>query len=213
MVNGIWGKKIGMTQVFSDDHKVVPVTAIDVSDWCVTQVKTKERDGYDAIQLGYIKKQQRDQKFSPEWLHSPQKYFSVLREVRLVDPTAQFEVGQVPDIGALLSSGTKVDVFGITTGKGFQGVVKRHGFTGGTASHGSKLGRKPGSLGGQRSSGRVFKGKKLPGHAGQNQRVMRNLEIIRVEPQGRVLFVKGSVPGKSGSLVFVRKCGINNGAA
>lgn len=213
MINGIWGKKIGMTQVFSDDHKVVPVTAIDVSDWCVTQVKTKERDGYNAIQLGCVKKQQRDQKFSPEWLSMPQKYFSVLREVRLVDPAANFEVGQVPDVSALLSNGAKVDVFGLTTGKGFQGVVKRHGFTGGLASHGSKLGRKPGSLCGQRSSGRVFKGKELPGHDGQSQRVMRNLEIVRVESQGRVLFVKGSVPGKSGSLVFVRKVGVNNGAA
>ena len=213
MINGIWGKKIGMTQVFSDDHKVVPVTAIDVSDWCVTQVKTKERDGYDAIQLGCIKKQQRDQTFSPDWLRAPQKYFSVMREVHLLDPAARFEVGQVPDIATLLAKGAKVDVFGITTGKGFQGVVKRWNFTGGLASHGSKLGRKPGSLCGQRSSGRVFKGKKMPGHMGCSQRIMKNLEIVRVESEGRVLFVKGSVPGKTGSLVFLRKCGLNNGAA
>ena len=213
MINGIWGKKIGMTQVFVDDHKVVPVTAVDVSDWYVTQVKTKERDGYDAIQLGCIRKQQRGQSFSPEWLRASKKHFTVLREVRLVDPTHKFEVGQQPDVATVLEKGTAVDVFGITTGRGFQGVVKRHNFTGGLGSHGSKLGRKPGSLCGQRSSGRVFKGKKLPGHMGGSQRVMKNLEIIKVEPTARIVFVKGSLPGKTGSLVFVRKCGVSNGAA
>ena len=106
-----------------------------------------------------------------------------------------------------------VDVFGVTIGKGFQGVVKRHGFKGGRASHGSKLGRQPGSLNYQRSSGRVAKGKKLPGHMGCSQRVMKNLKIVKIEPSARILFIKGSLPGKTGSLVFVRKCGVNNGAA
>lgn len=206
MVNGIWGKKIGMTQVFSSDNRVVPVTAVDVSDWFVTQVKTKERDGYDAIQLGCIREKQQGQQFSADWLRSPKQYFSALREVRLLD-SASFEVGQQPDIATLLEVGMSVDVFGITIGKGFQGAVKRHGFAGGPASHGAKLGRKPGSLSGQRSSGRVFKGKKLPGHMGCSQRVMKNLQIIKVESSAGIVFIKGSIPGKSGSLVFVRKCG------
>lgn len=213
MINGIWGKKIGMTQVFSDDHKVVPVTAVDVSDWYVTQVKTKERDGYDAVQLGCVRKQQKDQLFSSEWLSAPKKSFSALREVRLTDTSHTFEVGQQPDFNTLLQPGAIVDVFGVTIGKGFQGVVKRHGFTGGVASHGSKLGRRPGSLACQRSSGRVSKGKKMPGHMGGSQRVMKNLKVIKVEANARILFIKGSLPGKTGSLVFVRKCGVNNGAA
>lgn len=207
MVNGLWGKKIGMTQVFSDDHKVVPVTAIDVSNWCITQVKTKERDGYDAVQLGCVKKNYVDQAFSQEWLSAPKKYFSVLREVRVVDPSTTFEVGQPAGVDAILGKGDFVDVFGITVGRGFQGVVKRHGFGGGRGSHGDKLGRGTGSLNWQRSSGRVNKGKKMPGHMGMTKHAIKNLEIVRIEPSAKVVLVKGSVPGKSGSLVFVRKCG------
>jgi large subunit ribosomal protein L3 len=210
MIRGIWGKKIGMTQVFSDDQKVVPVTAIDVSNWYVTQVKTKERDGYDAIQLGCVKKKHNDQTFSSEWLRSAKKYFAVLREVRLADASQSFEVGQQADVAALLSPGDFVDVFGVTVGKGFQGVVKRHGFAGGSASHGSTMGRRPGSIGNAAACGKVDKGKKMPGHMGNRQRAMQNLRVIKVEPQAHVVFVKGSIPGKSGSLVFVRKCGVNN---
>lgn len=205
MASGIWGKKIGMTQVFSNDQKVVPVTAIDVSNWCVTLVKTKERNGYDAVQLGCIKKKHSDQKFSSEWLRAPKKYFVVLREVRLDEPQ-EFTVGQSIDLATLLGQGDKVDVFGITVGKGFQGVVKRYNFAGGRASHGDTMGRTPGALEGQTSCGRVAKGKKMPGHMGARQRVMKNLEVVRVEPNANVVFVKGSIPGKSGSLVFVRKC-------
>ena len=98
-------------------------------------------------------------------------------------------------------------IFGITKGRGFQGAVKRHGFSGGRASHGSKLGRKPGSLSYMRRQGRVVKGKKMPGHMGVERRVMKNLEVVKIEPEAHVVFVKGSVPGKSGSLVFVRKRG------
>lgn len=205
MASGIWGKKIGMTQVFSDDQKVVPVTAIDVSNWCVTSVKTKERDGYDAVQLGCIKKNHSDQKFSAEWLRAPKKYFAVLREVRLDEPQ-EFTIGQSIGLTAFLEQGDLVDVFGVTVGKGFQGVVKRYNFSGGRGSHGDKMGRTPGALEGQTSCGRVAKGKKMPGHMGDRQRVMKNLKVVRVEPNANVVFVKGSIPGKSGSLVFVRKC-------
>ncbi len=205
MVSGVWGRKIGMTQVFSDDYKIVPVTVIDTAHWYITGIKTKERDGYDAVQMGHAKHAYENQEFSPEWLKAPRKYFSVLKEVRLTAHVEGLAVGQPADIGSLVAKGDSVDVFGITIGRGFQGGVKRHGFTGGLASHGSKLGRKPGSLSHMRSRGRVIKGKRMAGHMGTDQRVMRNLEIIKVEPLSSVLLVKGSVPGKSGSLVFVRK--------
>ncbi len=204
MVNGLWGKKIGMTQIFSADQKVVPVTVIDMADWYVTQVKTKQRDGYDAVKVGCLRKRYADQTFSADWLHAPDKYFSDMREVHGVE-LADDLVGKPADIVAELLQGEMVDIFGITIGRGFQGGVKRHGFGGGRGSHGDKLGRKSGSLSGMRRQGRVIKGKRMPGHMGTDQRVMRNLEVIRIEQEARVVMVRGSVPGKSGSLVFVRK--------
>lgn len=204
MINGLWAKKIGMTQVFSDEQKIVPVTVLDVAHWFITQVKTKEQDGYKAVQLGCVKKQYAEQNFSVDWLSEPQKYFSALKEVALTDDTS-VKVGEVADLATIFAKGDNVDVFGITIGRGFQGGVKRHGFAGGRGSHGDKLGRAPGSLSYMRSRGRVIKGKKMPGHMGTERRVMKNLEIVKIESDARVVFVKGSVPGKSGSLVFVRK--------
>lgn len=206
MVRGLWGKKIGMTQIFSDEQKVVPVTAIDLSNWYVTQIKTKENDGYQAIKLGCVKNKYAEQEFSADWLKKPKIYFSAFREVP-VDTSSEInlELGQKIDL-SVLSKGDNVDIFGITRGLGFQGVVKRHGFSGGRASHGATFGRFTGSLSFMRSRGRVIKGKKMPGHAGVEKCVMKNLEIMRIEPEANVLLVKGSVPGKSGSLVFVRKC-------
>ena len=205
MVQGLWGKKIGMTQVFSEDQKVVPVTVIDVAHWFVTQIKTKERDGYDAVQLGCVKRRYADQSFSSSWLQAPTQYFSILKEVHLSDVSTEIVVGQPADISLLLAKGDNVDVFGVTIGRGFQGGVKRHGFAGGRASHGSNLGRGPGSLSFMRSRGRVIKGQRMAGHMGTDLRVMKNLEVIKVEADAKVVLIKGSVPGKSGSLVFVRK--------
>jgi large subunit ribosomal protein L3 len=206
MVNGRWGKKIGMTQVFSDDQKVVPVTAIDIAGWYVTQIKTQEKDGYDAVQVGHLKDKYRMQDFDLQWLKKAQKYFSTLKEVRAQESVpGDMQVGQKVDLGTLLNAGDSVDVFGTSIGKGFAGVVKRHGFAGGRASHGATMGRYPGSIGFMTSQGRVIKGKKLPGHLGNAQCVTKRLEIVKIEPEANVMFVKGSVPGKSGSLVFVKK--------
>ncbi len=205
MVNGLWGKKIGMTQVFAENNKVVPVTAIDVANWFITQIKSKEQDGYSAVQLGCIKEKFAGQPFSSEWLKNPQKYFSIFKEVSLSDSSDSVTVGQQADLATLLAVGENVDVFGITIGRGFQGGVKRHGFAGGPGSHGGKLGRGPGSVGNMRSRGRVIKNQRMAGHMGVEQRVMKNLEIIKVEPSAQVVLIKGSVPGKSGSLVFVKK--------
>lgn len=205
MAKSIVGKKIGMTQIFSDKDKVVPVTAIDYSNWFVTGIKSVDRDGYDAIQVGSLRKKYTGKEFSDSWLKNINTYFSDVKEVDKSDFAQEISLGQAVDFSSVFNVGEEVDVFGTTKGYGFQGVVKRHGFTGGRASHGPRFGRIPGSIGFMRSKGRVIKGKKLPGHLGNVQRVMKNLEIIKVEPEAKVLFVKGSVPGGAGSLVFMRK--------
>jgi len=205
MITGIWGKKIGMTQVFVK-NKVVPVTVIDVAHWIVTQIKTNDSDGYSAVQVGGIKKKYVNEPFSADWLQKPKRYFATLREVRLAnDASADVKVGKPLELSAVLTVGDAVDVFGKTRGCGFAGVVKRHGFHGAPASHGSTMGRRTGSLSFMRSRGRVIKGKRMPGHMGNESCVMQKLEVITIESGARVVAVKGSIPGKTGSLVFLRK--------
>ncbi|HAU30144.1 MAG: 50S ribosomal protein L3 [candidate division TM6 bacterium GW2011_GWF2_43_17] len=204
MISGLWGKKIGMSQIFQEDGRVVPVTAVDVSHWYVTQVKTADRDGYVAVQVGLLRPRHQGKDFSREWLKSLSKYFAALREVR-VNGDEVFEVGSSIDVAKVLSSGDALDVIGTTIGKGFQGVVKRYGHSGGRASHGDKLGRGPGSLEGMRRSGRVRKGRKLPGHMGVARQTIRNLRVVAIDQDVNVVFVKGSLPGKADSLVFMRK--------
>jgi len=204
MTTGIWGRKIGMTQVFAED-KVVPVTAIDIAGWYVTNVKTVERDGYNALQVGKIKDRYKDQKYNKEWIKKPSQYYSFIREIPLQSATTEFTSGEDIDFSQLLKLGEKVDVRSKTIGKSFAGVVKRHGFGGPPGSHGSTMGNRPGSIGSLVKSGHVVKGKKLPGHMGCDNQMMRNLEIVMVETETKTLLVKGSIPGKAGSLVFVRK--------
>lgn len=204
MVTGIWGRKIGMTQIFAQD-KVFPVTAIDLSSWCITNVKYKQRDGYDAVQVGNVKKRYKDIAFSADWIRDTKKYFSVLKEIPLNQPLENVKIGDKITVDVLLGEGEKVDVYGKTKGLGFAGAVRRHNFTGGVSSHGSTLGRATGSIGSRRRSGDVIKGKKMPGHMGTKSCVMRNLSVVKIEQDAHVVFVKGSIPGKSGSVVFVRK--------
>jgi large subunit ribosomal protein L3 len=204
MLKGIWGRKIGMTQVFSDKNIVIPVTAIDLSDWVVTGIKTTERDGYNAVQVGCLRKRFADKPFDAQWLKKPKHFFLMMKEIK-ADDTSNYQIGSALDIAAAFNAGELVHVAGITKGRGFQGVVKRHDFRGGTASHGPRFGRWPGSMGFMRSQGRVIKGKKLPGHMGVANRVMRNLELVKIEPESKVALVKGSVPGHTGSLVFLQK--------
>lgn len=204
MVKSLWGKKVGMTQIFSDKG-VVPVTVIDVARWVVTQVKTKERDGYDALQVGLIKDKYAAQTFDAAWILKPKTYFSFLREVAMTDELKDLAVGSPVNFHSLVTTGEYVDVTGISKGCGFAGVVKRHDFNGPPASHGSTMGKRTGSLSFMRSRGRVIKGKRMPGHLGVDTTVMQGLEVIRIEPESQVVVVKGSVPGKSGSLVFLEK--------
>jgi large subunit ribosomal protein L3 len=204
MVTGIWGRKIGMTQVFAHD-KVVPVTAINIADWYVTNIKTTERDGYDALQVGTVKPRFKDEKYSKDWVKTPSHYFSFIREIPLKQTSTDFVIGKKIDFSQLLQLGELVDVRSKTIGKSFAGVVKRHRFAGPPASHGSTMGNRPGSIGSLVKSGHVIKGKRLPGHMGCDNQMMRNLEVIMVEAATKTLLVKGSIPGKAGSLVFVRK--------
>lgn len=204
MVTGLWGKKIGMTQLFVQG-KVVPATVIDVANWVVTQIKTKDRDGYEAVQIGHVKKAYSDKTFSVDWLKKPTEYFSVMREVGLKSGIENVAVGTPLTCDAFVETGNIVDVSGVTKGCGFAGVVRRHGFAGARASHGTTMGNRPGALSFMRAKGKVIKGKRLPGHMGAAQRTAKKLEVVRIEQAENLLVVRGSIPGKAGSLVFVRK--------
>lgn len=204
MMQGLWGKKVGMTQVFAND-KVIPVTVIDASSWVVTNIKTQVRDGYDAVQVGCLKKKFREQPFLDSWLKELKKHFTFIKEVRLNTAVENITVGQAADFFTFLNEGDKVNVVGRTKGCGFAGVVKRYGFAGGPRSHGSCFGRIPGSMSFMRSQGRVIKGKKLPGHMGNKNHMVRNLPVVQIKADTKIILVKGAIPGKVGSLVFVRK--------
>lgn len=204
MVSGIWGKKIGMTQLFSGD-KVVPVTAIDIGNWVVTGIKTRDRDGYNALQVGLLRERYQGQKPSVTWAKKPKEYFTSIREVKVDELPENVTIGQAISFSDQLQAGEQVNVFGVSKGKGFAGVVKRWDFGGPPASHGSTMGNRTGSLSFMRSQGRVIKGKKMPGHMGAKQRNTRNLDVVKVAEDAPVIFVKGSVPGHSGSLVYIQR--------
>jgi len=203
-MKGILGKKLGMTQVFTPEGNVIPVTVIEASSNVVLQKKDVENDGYEAIQLGYSdKKESRVTK--PEAGHAkkanttPKRY---VREVRGVD-LAGYEVGQEVKVD-IFAEGEFVDVTGISKGKGFQGVIKRWGQSRGPMSHGSRYHRRPGSMGSIQAN-RVPKGKRLPGHMGSDTVTIQNLEIVRVDAERNVLLVKGSIPGPKNSFVKVKE--------
>jgi len=204
MVTGFWGKKIGMTQVFVEG-KVIPVTLIDAGNWFITNIRTKDRDGYNAIQVGYLKDRYIGESFSVDWLRNLKKYFSFVREVKVEGDMPELSLGQPADAFTFFQQGDKVDVSGMTKGCGFAGVVRRHRFAGPPGSHGSNMGNKPGSLSFMRRQGRIIKGKRMPGHMGDVWRMMRNLQVVRVEPEAGVVLVKGAVPGKAGSFLRVLK--------
>ncbi len=204
MATRLWGKKVGMTQVFSN-NKVMPVTAIDVAHWVVTNVKTQERDGYAAVQVGLLRDRYTTQAFNAEWLTQPRKYFYYLREIAFDGDVTTMQVGQPIGFNELLNAGQFVDVVGTSIGRGFAGVVKRHDFNGPPGSHGSNMGKRPGSSSSYRSQGRIIKGKKFPGHMGADTQVMRNLEVVSINKDANIVLVKGSVPGKIGSLLCIRK--------
>ena len=202
MIEALMGKKLGMTQIFDETGQAVPVTVLKVGPCVVTQVRTNERDGYEAIQLGYEKSRRLN---SPDRGHQKAAGSSMrhLREVKASDISG-YEVGQVVDC-SLFTAGDKVDVTATSKGKGFAGVVKRHGFAGGPKTHGqSDRHRAPGSIGSSATPGRVFKGMKMAGRMGGERTTVQNLTIERVDPEKNLLLVRGSVPGAKESLVIVR---------
>ena len=204
MINAIYGKKIGMTQIFSEDDRVVPVTVIVAEPNKVCQVKTTETDGYEAVQLGFgsIKEKKVNKPMAGHFAKqgiAPTRY---LREVR-VENASEYKAGDEQTVAAFAEV-KKVDVTGTSKGKGFQGVIKRHGFGGGRASHGSHFHRIPGSIGQCATPSRVFKGVRLPGHMGCDTVTVKNLEVVRVDADQNLILVKGSVPGGKNGIVRVR---------
>lgn len=204
MINAIYGKKVGMTQVWTEDDRVIAVTVIQAEPNKVCQVKTTETDGYEAVQLGFgsIKEKKVNKPMAGHFAKqgiAPTRY---LREVR-VENASEYKAGDEQTVAAFAEV-KKVDVTGTSKGKGFQGVIKRHGFGGGRASHGSHFHRIPGSIGQCATPSRVFKGVRLPGHMGCDTVTVKNLEVVRVDADQNLILVKGSVPGGKNGIVRVR---------
>jgi large subunit ribosomal protein L3 len=205
MVKGIIGKKLGMTSLFTLEGEYVPVTVIQVGPCVVTQIKTIETDGYDALQLGFDeKKKSRIKKpLEGHLKKSGDGRFAVVREVP-VDKPNEYSLGQAIKLD-VFEVGERVNVTGTSKGRGFSGVIKRHGFHGGRKSHGSKSHRIPGSIGCSATPAKVNKGKKLPGRYGNDCKTVRNLEIVDIRADEHLLLLKGPVPGHRSGLVSIRK--------
>ena len=205
-MNGLIGKKIGMTQIFTERGERIPVTLVEAGPVRVVQIKTKEKDGYESVQVGFdvIRKEKK--------INSPMRgHFRNVPPTRHlrefgVDDIGAVEVGQTFDL-TIFSEGERVNVAGISKGRGFQGVVKRYHFAGGPASHGSHFHRTTGSIGNRTNPGKVFRGKRMPGQMGNKRVTVRNLEITRVLPEKNLLLIKGAIPSHNGALVEIRKSG------
>lgn len=204
-MNGILGKKIGMTQIFTEEGVMVPVTVVEAGPMVVTQLKTAENDGYQAVQVGFGEAKEKS-------LNKPQKgHFAkagvglkkFVREFRTED-VANYSLAQEINV-TMFEAGQKVDVTGTSKGKGFQGPIKRHNQSRGPMSHGSRYHRGPGSMGAASDPSRVYKGKKLAGHMGAVTRTIQNLEIVRVDEEKNLILIKGSIPGPKKGLVVVKK--------
>ncbi len=205
MAVGILGKKIGMSQVFRDDGRVVPVTIIEAGPCYVLQVKMKDKDGYDAVQMGFGDKREKVVN-KPELGRfkkinvSPKRF---VREIRIV-PDQKFDVGQQLKVD-LFTAGDAVDITGTSIGKGFQGGMKRWHWSGGNKTHGSTSHRRVGSIGSSTTPGRVFKGHHLPGRMGGDTVTVQNLEVVKVDTENNLLVVEGAVPGPTNSFLVIKK--------
>jgi large subunit ribosomal protein L3 len=205
MINGIIGEKLGMTQIFLEDGSVVPVTVIEAGPCAVVQIKRKDKDGYDAVQLSFreIKKVQRINK--PDMGQFKKANLQPARYLREVSADiGDVQVGQTI-YADIFKKGDKIDVTGVSIGKGFAGVMKRHNFKGGPETHGSMFHRAPGSIGSSSYPSRVWKNKKLPGHMGMEQKTIQRLEIVDVRKEENLILIKGAVPGCKGRLVMLKK--------
>jgi len=202
----ILGKKLGMTQIFDENGTAIPVTVIQAGPCAVVQKKTVESDGYTAVKLGFEDIPEKKLTKPEKGLFTKIKVTAKrhLREFR-TDDADKFEVGQEIKVTDMFSNGDRIDVSGISKGKGFQGVIKRFGTSRGPETHGSMYHRRVGSMGAGTSPGRVFKGKHQPGHMGMDKITVQNLDVVRVDGDRNLLLVKGAVPGPKGGLVAVRE--------
>lgn len=211
-MKGILGRKVGMTQIFTKDGDLVPVTVVQVEENVVMQKKTVETDGYNAVQLGFDDKPERLVN-QPEKGHAekanatPKRY---IREIRDFD--IDVEVGSSVKPGDVFTEGDIVDVTGTSKGKGFQGSIKRHNFSRGPMTHGSRYHRKSGSMGSGIDQSRVFKGKKLPGHMGHKTITVQNLEIMKIDTENNVILISGNIPGSKKAIVTIKSNVKNNKA-
>ena len=203
MIGGIVGRKLGITQVYGTDRKLVPVTVIQAGPCGVTQIKTLERDGYSAVQVGFEEVAERKLN-KPQLGHLRSKESRLWRHLREFPLLDECQVGDLIKVD-MFSKGDKVSVQGVSKGKGFQGVIKRHNYGGGPASHGSMFHRAPGSIGNASYPARVWKNKALPGQMGNERVNIQGLRIVEVRLEENLLLVSGSVPGEIGSLVMIRK--------
>ena len=203
MKKAIIGRKVGMTQIFDEKGAVIPVTVIEAGPCPVVQIKTVETDGYDAVQLGFgeVKEFKVNKPSKGHFSKAEVKPTKHLREFRLED-LSNVKVGDEVNVD-IFEVGDNIDIQGISKGKGFQGVIKRHGQLRGPMGHGSMYHRRPGSMGPTSTPGRVFKGKKLPGHMGVNTVTIQNLIIVKVDKDKNAILVKGSVPGNKGSILKI----------
>ena len=207
-IKGILGAKLGMTQVFDENNRVVPVTVVKAGPCVVTGIRTEETDGYNAVQIAYgaIDPRKVTKPVAGQFEKAGTTPRRHVAEIRLAtaEQAAGFEIGQ--EIGAdVFSDGAFVDVTGTSKGKGFAGTMKRHGFAGQGASHGTQaVHRKPGSIGGAATPGRVFRGKKMAGRMGNERVTTMNLKVHKVDAEAGVLLIKGAIPGRNGGLVMVR---------
>ena len=202
MIQGFLGRKIGMTQIFREDGRVVPVTVIEAGPCVVTQIKTRETDGYEAVQLGFGEVKRLNQPKAGHLKSSEQRRY--LKEVKATD-VSEFEVGQ--NLGVdLFEEGEILDVIGKSKGRGFAGAMKRWGFHGGPRTHGqSDRARAPGSIGGGTTPGKVYKGMKMAGHMGNRRITAKGLEIVRIDTDRNLIMLKGGIPGSINSLVQIRR--------
>ena len=199
---GLIGRKVGMTQVFQPDGTMVAVSVVEVTPNTVTRLRTGERDGYTAVQLGAGERRKLTKPVAGQLKDLPR--VRNIREFRL-DSVDDFSVGQQLTVGEIFSAGDIVDVTGVSKGQGFAGTVKRHNFSRGPKTHGSDNYRRPGSIGPGTTPGRVYKGLNMGGHMGHDRVTIKKLRVIRVDAERNLILVKGSVPGAPGALTFVRK--------
>jgi large subunit ribosomal protein L3 len=206
MAIGLIGRKVGMTQVFQDDGTMVAVSVVAIEPNTVTRLRTTERDGYSAVQLGtaVVAKLSKPKAGQLKGLPKSAGLPSKLREFRLDEP-ADYEVGQRLAVGDLFASGDLVDVSGISKGKGFAGQIKRHNFHRGPKTHGSDHHREPGSIGPGTTPGRVYKGLRMAGHMGDERVTVKKVRVFQADAERNLLLVRGSLPGSRGSLITVKK--------